>query len=156
MAAGGRKPGARAAIGGLLAAAAVLAACGFPQPSRSPTASGSLPPPTSPSPRRSPSPTPFPVHCTPLPPDLCDRILAAALEALGSREQPVAAWFGPPIEQHYPVASPNFRGTVIFQLPSGEYRLVAVNYVAGEGIGAFRYDGSIPPGYPLPTSTAND
>ncbi len=158
----GRKPGARTAIGGLLAAGAVLAACGFPQPSPPPTVSGSLPPPSAPSPSPSPVPTPspsstpFPVDCTPLPPDLCHRILAAALEALGAREQPVAAWFGRPIEEHYPVTSPDFRGTVIFQLPSGAYRLVVVNYVAGAGIGAFRYDASIPPWYPLPTSTAGD
>lgn len=162
MSIGGPKPGAAAAVSGLLAAAAVLAACGFPQPSLSPTASRSLPPPSAPSPSPSPvptptpSPTPFAVDCTPLPPDLCHRILAAALEALGGREQPVAAWFGRPVEQHYPVTSPDFRGTVIFQLPSGEYRLVVVNYVAGEGIGAFRYDASIPPWYPLPTATLGD
>ena len=151
---GGTKLPASSRLACLLVGVVVLGGCGVPEPSPSRQL---IPPserPTSaPAPRPSLSSvaSPFPVDCSWLPRDICERILTAALNTLDSSDRPVGAWFGPPIGQHYPVMSPNFRGTVLFRLSSGAYRLVLVNFVAGEGIGVSRFEGSIPPGYPLPT-----
>jgi hypothetical protein len=154
---GGTRRPASSRLACLLVGVVVLGGCGVPEPSPSrQLIPPSERPPSSPSPSPSPVASLFPVDCSWLPHDVCARILAAALNVLDSSDRPVGAWFGPPIEQHYPVMSPNFRGTVLFRLSSGVYRLVIVNFVAGEGIGVSRYEGSIPPGYPLPTPSGSE
>lgn len=147
---------ARTTAGFVLATAALLAGCGFPEPPPTTPATPVSPWPTAsplPTPSPTPSPTPFPVDCSWLRPVVCERIVVAALDALGTSQRPVAAWLGPPIEQHFPLVSPSFRGTVLFRFADGRERLVLVTYVAGEGIGAALYQGTIPPWYPRPTAS---
>jgi hypothetical protein len=127
-------------------------ACAPPQPSES------MPPPSSPAVTASdPSPSSaggvITLDCAGLQRVTCDRIVEAAHQELSDGADPVEAWLGPPIESHFPVPSGSFRGTVLFRLSSGDFRVVLVTSIAGQGIGARELEGPIPSWYPLPSPT---
>jgi hypothetical protein len=137
-------PGGRLAV--TLATVLVLGggACASPQPS------GSVPPPSTPAVTTTdPSPSStggvVTLDCAGLERVTCDRIVEAAHRELSDEADP--------IESHFPVPSGSFRGTVLFRLSSGDYRVVLVTFMARQGIGARELEGPIPSWYPLPSPT---
>jgi hypothetical protein len=116
-----------------------------------------VPPPSSPAVTPGePSPStggPIEVDCAGVEPVTCDRIVETARDALADGAEPIEAWLGPPIESHFPVPSGSFRGTVLFRLSSGGYRLVLAGFITGHGAAARVLEGPIPSWYPIPDST---